>query len=148
MCKNKPKKHMSFGTNAMHSAETCGRTKFLHILNSKKFYTLHVQTRISKKCVHICKNIIKVYTKFYKSRNLVKNRSALGNMANIQTWISTLVKVGSTLSHFSVTACVLHSWQCGCAFLGALGAVALSKISLLGRARINCLEIWPIYYTW
>ena len=64
----------------MHSAETCGRTTFLHILNSNKFYRLHVQTKISKNVVHICKNIINAHTKCYKSRNHSRNRSALSNM--------------------------------------------------------------------
>ena len=71
-----------------------------------------------------------------------------------QTWplfkpgISQLVKVRMTLSHFWVKACslILHPWKLGCPLLLALGAAALQKWSLLERARINCLEIWPMSY--
>ena len=56
------------------------------------------------------------------------------------------VKVGTTLSHYSDCGLVLHPCKFGCSLLPALGGAALGKWSLLGSARINCLEIGPISY--
>ena len=61
-------------------------------------------------------------------------------MTNIQTVISQLVQVRSILLYFSVKASgpVLHPLECVCAFLGALGAVAINDY-FFGRARIYCV---------
>ena len=69
-------------------------------------------------------------------------------MNNIQTRISQPDEVRMTLSYLLVKACglVIHPYKCGCALLCSLGAVAIGKWSLLGRARIYCLEILPISY--
>ena len=39
-----------------------------------------------------------------------------------------------------------HPWKFWCPLLPALGAAALGKWSLLGRARVNCLKLGPIYF--
>ena len=83
-----------------------------------------------------------------------KNRSLkrLWNMTNIQTWISQLVEVEITLSHFPVKDCglVFHPWKFGCPILPALGAVAPK--SLLGREdqlfRNLTIILYPLETFW
>ena len=89
-----------------------------------------------------------MHNKNCRSRKISRNVSAPTNMTKIQKWISQLVKVGNTHSHFSVKACglFLHLWKFVCPLLPALGAAALGKWGLLGRARVNFLEIVPISY--
>ena len=55
---------------------------------------------------------------------------------------------GHTYVHFNLKYCglVFHPWMFGCRLLTALGAAALGNWVLLGHARVNCLEIWPISY--
>ena len=75
--------------------------------------------------MHIGKNVVNMHTtKYYSSEiSLKKNRSSL--------------------FHFSVNACglVLHPYKCEYAFPYALGAIVLREWTILGRARINCLDI-------
>ena len=40
-----------------------------------------------------------------------------------------------------------HPSKFGCPLLPTLGATALGKGSLLGRARVNCLDVWPMSYS-
>ena len=98
--------------------------------------------------MRVGKHVVTMHTENYKSRRRRKprNKSALGNMPNIQTKIAQLVGFWTdSLSPLTESWWSCHSslkvWIC---VFGVLGALPLQKLSFLGRARTNCLEIGPI----
>ena len=93
-----------------HVGTLMAKLTFLHIINSNYCYRQHFKAKLKNFCVHNCTLLVNTHDKNHMSRKMSRNKSALGNMNNIQTWIAQLVEIGLTLSHFSVKACglVLH----------------------------------------
>ena len=58
--------------------------KLLHIINSNTCQGLRVQKKTSKNVVRVGESVVNMDTKNYKSRKMSRNKSALGNMTNIQ----------------------------------------------------------------
>ena len=91
--------------------------KLLHIINSNTCYGLYVQWKISKTCVNIGNNVVNMHTKNYKIFLEINWQYGIWPIFQGNVWIRVF---------------------------GALRAVTLQKLSVVGRAWANCLEILPI----
>ena len=104
---------------------------FQHTIYWKQWCWYRLKKHFATNFVHIRKYLINSHNTNHRYRKMSRNWSALGKIISIQKWISQFD---------------LYSLKFGFPNPPGFGAGALWKWSLLGRVRLNCLDLWPISY--